>query len=209
VVCVGCGLGHALAQPAAIPVRREVTVGGRRITTVDVHAHCAVPAVLDVVKGTPLETPARRQLEGNLGFPVEAARVADMNQDGIDVQVLSINAFWYAADRDLARRIFDIQSEKLAAMCKAIPGRFLGYAPVSLQFPELAAEQLEHGMKQLGLVGAAIGGNVEGEEIAAPQFDPFWKKAEELRALVFIHPQDCPLSTGSASASGQRRASAM
>jgi aminocarboxymuconate-semialdehyde decarboxylase len=196
VVCVGCGLRHAIAQSATAPRRREITLGGRRITTVDVHAHCAVPAVLDVVKGTPLETPARRQLEGNLGFPVEAARVAAMDKDGIDVQVLSINAFWYAADRDLARRMFDLQSEKLAAMCKAISGRFLGYSPVSLQFPELAAEQLEHSMKDLGLVGAAIGGSVEGEEIAAPRFDPFWKKAEELQALVFIHPQTAPQSTG-------------
>jgi aminocarboxymuconate-semialdehyde decarboxylase len=194
VVCAGCGLRHTMAQPDAR--RREVTVGGRRIKTVDVHAHCAVPAVLDVVKGTPLETPARRQLEGNLGFPVEAARVADMDKYGIDVQVLSINAFWYAADRDLARRMFDLQSEKLAEMCKAIPGRFLGYTPVSLQFPELAAEQLEYGMKDLGLVGAAVGGSVEGEEIAAPKFDPFWKKAEELEALVFIHPQTAPQSTG-------------
>jgi aminocarboxymuconate-semialdehyde decarboxylase len=48
----------------------------------------------------------------------------------------------------------------------------------------------------LGLVGAAIGGSVEGEEIAARRFDPFWKKAEELQALVFIHPQSAPQSTG-------------
>src|SRR5262245_50678920 len=196
VVCVGCGIKHAFGQPASGPTRREVIIGGRRVRTVDVHAHCAVPAVLDVVKSTPLEGPARRQLEGNLGFPVAAARASDMDKDGIDVQVLSINAFWYGADRDLARRMFDVQSQQLAEMCKAIPGRFLGYTPVSLQFPELAAEQLEHGMKQLGFVGAAIGGSVEGEEIAATKFDPFWKRAEELQALVFIHPQTAPLSTG-------------
>src|SRR6266550_3543451 len=180
---------HAYSQ-------RVFKVRGGRITTVDVHAHCAVPAVLDLLKGTQFEGPARRQLDGNLGFPVNAARIADMDKDGIDVQVLSINAFWYAADRDLTRRMFDLQSEKLAEMCKAIPGRYLGYAPVSLQFPELAAEQLEHGMNRLGLVGAAIGGSVQGEEIAAPKFDPFWKKAEELQALVFIHPQTAPQSTG-------------
>ncbi|MEA2906795.1 MAG: aminocarboxymuconate-semialdehyde decarboxylase [Alphaproteobacteria bacterium] len=193
VVCVGCGLRHAVAQPAP---RREIAIGGRRIRTVDVHAHCAVPAVLDVVKGTPFEREAKRQLEGNLGFPVEVARVNDMNKDGIDVQALSINAYWYAADRDLARRIYDVQAAKIAEMCQAIPGRFVGYAPVALQHPEIAAEQLEHGMKQLGLVGAAIGGNVEGEEIASAKFDPFWKKAEELQALVFIHPQTAPQSTG-------------
>jgi aminocarboxymuconate-semialdehyde decarboxylase len=196
-ICVGCGLRHAHAQPAATPVpRREVTVGGRRVRTIDVHAHCAVPAVLDVVQGTPFERPARQQLAGNLGFPVAAARVADMDRDGMDVQVLSINAYWYGADRDLARRIFDVQSQKLAEMCKAIPGRFMGYTPVALQFPELAAEQLEHGMKDLGLIGAAIGGSVEGEEIGSAKFDPFWKKAEELQALVFIHPQTSPESTG-------------
>ena len=196
VIGVHCSVTAGFAQPSAAPARRTMTIAGRKITTVDVHAHCAVPAVLDLVKGTALEQPARRQLEGRLGFPVEAERVADMNQDGIDVQVLSINAFWYGADRDLARRIFDIQSVKLAEMCRFSPGRFLGYAPVSLQFPELAAEQLEHGMQHLGLVGAAIGGSVEGEELAAPRFDPFWKKAEELQALVFIHPQTAPQSTG-------------
>jgi aminocarboxymuconate-semialdehyde decarboxylase len=195
VVCVACGTGHRL-YAADAPRRREVSVGGRRVRTVDVHAHCAVPAVLDLVNGTRFEERAKRQLYGNLGFPVNAARIADMDRDGIDVQALSINPFWYAMDRDLTRRTFDVQSEKLAAMCKAIPGRFLGYAPVSLQFPELAAEQLEHGMKDLGFVGAAIGGSVEGEEIAAARFDPFWKKAEELQALVFIHPQTAPQSTG-------------
>ena len=196
VICVHCSATAAFAQPTVAPARRTTVIGGRKITTVDVHAHCAVPAVLDIVAGTALEQPARRQLDGRLGFPVEAERVADMNQDGIDIQVLSINAFWYGANRDLARRIFDLQSVKLAELCKYSPGRFLGYAPVSLQFPELAAEQLEQGMKQMGLVGAAIGASVEGEEIAAPRFDPFWKKAEELQALVFIHPQTAPQSTG-------------
>ncbi len=196
VVCVGCGLRHAVAQPAATAVRREVSVAGRRVRTVDVHAHCATPAVLDVIKGTPFEAPARQQLNGHLGFPVGEARLADMNKDGMDVQVLSINAYWYGADRDLTRRIFDVQSTKIADMCKVAPDRFKGYAPVSLQFPELAAEELEHAMKDLGLVGAAIGGSVEGEEIASPKFDPFWRKAEELQALVFIHPQTAPRSTG-------------
>jgi len=186
-------LRHAAAQVAP---RREINIAGRRVRTVDVHAHCAVPAVLDLVNGTPFERPARQQLQGSLGFPVEVARIIDMNRDGIDVQALSINAFWYAADRDLARRMFDQQAAKVAEMCKAFPGRFLGYAPVALQYPEIAAEQLERGMKEFGLIGAAIGGSVEGEEIAAAKFDPFWKKAEELQALIFIHPQTAPQSTG-------------
>ena len=44
--------------------------------------------------------------------------------------------------------------------------------------------------------GAAIGGSVEGEEISNPKYDPFWKKAEELQALLFMHPQDSDVATG-------------
>jgi aminocarboxymuconate-semialdehyde decarboxylase len=184
VVCVACGMRHAAAQAP----RRQVVVAGRRVRTVDVHAHCAVPDVLDLVKGTPMERLVLNQLKGRLGFPVAPARTADMDRDGIDVQALSINTFWYGADRDLARRIFDLQARKLAEMCKAIPGRFVAYAPVTLQHPELAAEQLERGTKEFGLVGAGIAPTVAGEELASSRFDPFWKKAEALQALVFIHP---------------------
>jgi aminocarboxymuconate-semialdehyde decarboxylase len=193
VMCVACGVRHGNAQTAP---RREVTIGGRRVRTIDVHAHAAVPEVIDLVKGTAMERAARQQMEGRLGFPVEAKRVSDMNADGIDVQALSINAFWYGADRDMARRIVDLQDEKLAKMCAAYPDRFVGYSSVALQYPEIAAEQLERGMTQYGLRGAGIGGSVEGEELGSPKFDPFWKKAEELQALIFIHPQVSAQATG-------------
>jgi aminocarboxymuconate-semialdehyde decarboxylase len=61
-------------------------------------------------------------------------------------------------------------------------------ASVALQHPDLAAEQLEHGVKQLGLRGVTIGGHVNGEDVSLPKFDPFWAKAAELGALVFMHP---------------------
>ena len=107
------------------------------------------------------------------------------------MEALSINPFWYAAERDLARRIIQLQNEKLAALCAAYPDRFVAFATVALQHPDLAAQQLEDG-KKLGLRGAAIGGNVNGEEISSPRLDPFWAKAEELGAPIFIHPQGIP-----------------
>jgi aminocarboxymuconate-semialdehyde decarboxylase len=58
-----------------------------------------------------------------------------------------------------------------------------------LQHPTLAAEQLEAGVKEYGLRGVSLGGSVNGLELADPRFHPFWKKAEELDVLVFIHPQ--------------------
>jgi predicted TIM-barrel fold metal-dependent hydrolase len=179
------------AQEAASAKRRELTIGGKRIKTVDVHTHAFVPEVTDLVKGTDLEKPAAGiagQLRGR-DSTLGPERVAKMNADGIDVHAASINPFWYGADQDMAGKLIDLQNEKLAAMCAKNPDRFVAFATVALQFPDMAAEQLETGMKKWGLRGAAIGGNVNGEELSLPKFDPFWAKAQELQALIFMHPQ--------------------
>ena len=196
MLLLGRGVNSAAEQSAQDGKRREVMVGKRRVKTVDVHAHVSVPEATELLKGTPLE---RRtgNLPGNFDASgLGAARLKRMDEEGIDVQALSINSFWYSADRELAGRLVNLQNEKLAAMCATHPDRFVAFASVALQFPELAAQQLEEGVKRWGLRGAAIGGSVEGEELSAPKFDPFWAKAEELQALIFMHPQDSANATG-------------
>src|SRR5215470_7785359 len=104
MVCCTCGLKRAVAQVAPGSTgRREVVVGGQRVRTIDVHCHCVVRDIIPVVEGTKLEKPARAQFDGWAGFSVGPERIARMDRDGIDVEVLSINAFWYGAERDLAR----------------------------------------------------------------------------------------------------------
>jgi len=165
--------------------RREVSVGGRRVKVIDVHCHCVVPEVADVVKGTPLASNAGGGGNNVLG----PGRLQIMDQQGLDIQALSINGYWwYEADRDLARRIVQVQNEGLAKWVAAHPDRFVAFASVALQYPDLAAEQLEDGVKRLGLRGASIGGHVAGADLSSPRFDPFWAKAAELGALVFMHP---------------------
>ncbi len=188
----------ALPPAAGAAKRREVMVGKRRVKTVDVHAHVSVPEVDDLIKGTSLDRRAGRIPSGYDDAGISAARLQMMDEEGIDVQALSINSFWYSVDRDLASRIVNLQNEKLAAMCAAHPDRFVAFASVSLQFPELAAQQLEEGMKRWGLRGAAISGTVTGQdqELSSTKFDPFWAKAEELQALIFVHPQDSANATG-------------
>jgi aminocarboxymuconate-semialdehyde decarboxylase len=115
-----------------------------------------------------------------------------MDEWGIDMQALSINAIWYDAPRDVAEKVIELQNQKLSELVAKYPARFVAYASVALQFPELAAQQMEDGMKKYGLRGAAIGGHVGGDELSNPKFDPFWKKAEELGGLVFMHPQGIP-----------------
>ena len=181
--------GLLLVPQAGGPVRRrQVSVGGRRVRVVDVHGHCLVPEVLDVIKDPALARTVNATL-GGANLVVGPERLQYMDEQGIDVQALSINAFWFGTDRDVARRIVTIQNEKVAAWCAAQPDRFVGFASVALQHPDLAAEQLDEAIKRLGLRGVAIGGSVEGEELSARKFDPFWAKAEELGVLIFVHPQ--------------------
>src|SRR5258708_2669208 len=91
-----------------------------------------------------------------------------------------------------AAQIVKIQNEKLAELCASRPDRFAAFASLALQYPDLAVQQLETAMKKLGLRGAAIGGSVLGEDFSEPKFHPVWAKAEELGAVLFIHPQSTP-----------------
>jgi aminocarboxymuconate-semialdehyde decarboxylase len=116
-------------------------------------------------------------------------RLRAMDEQGIDVEALSINPYWYAADRDVATKLIQVQNEKLAEFCASAPDRFVAFASVALQHPDLAAQQLVDGVKKYGLRGAGLGGSVDGVELSDPRFHPFWAKAEELGVLVFIHPQ--------------------
>jgi predicted TIM-barrel fold metal-dependent hydrolase len=185
-----CGmLDAAHAQPKA--PRLPVKVNGKRVLTVDVHAHCyfresinlmgaEADKVLPPVKGVPEHFIAIEQ------------RLKEMDAMAIDMEVLSINPFWYGKDRDTAAQIVKVQNEKLAELCAARPERFGAFASLTLQFPDLAVQQLETAVKKQGLRGAAIGGSVLGEDFSDPKFHPVWAKAEELGAVLFIHPQSTP-----------------
>jgi predicted TIM-barrel fold metal-dependent hydrolase len=196
---LGGGLSRVAYGAPQAAKRREIMLGGKRVKVVDMHTHAFVPEVTDMVKGTNLEMPAaaiQGQLRGR-DQVLGPDRVQQMDMLGVDVHAASINPFWYGSmDQDLVRRLIDLQNEKLAGMVAKNPNRFVAYATVALQFPELAAAQLEEGMKRWGLKGAAIGGNVNGEELSAAKFDPFWAKAQELQAAIFMHPQDSIVATG-------------
>lgn len=168
-----------------------VTINGQRVRTIDVHAHCFVEealvlmgadakAVLPPVKGVPEH------------FIVVAERLAAMDAMGIDMEVLSINPFWYSRERSNAADIVQVQNQKLSELCALRPDRFAAFASLALQFPDLAVQQLEDAMKLPGIRGAAIGGSVSGVDFSDPKFYPVWARAEQLGATLFIHPQSAP-----------------
>jgi aminocarboxymuconate-semialdehyde decarboxylase len=173
--------GALLQVPAP---RRQVTLDGRRLRVIDIHAHCVIP-VEPLLAGTSLAGSGN----GAGGTILGPERLAIMDRQGVDMQALSINFYWwYAADRPLAARIVTAQNDGLAAWVARYPDRFVALASVALQHPDLAAQQLEDAVKRQGMRGASIGGHVNGEDLSLPKYDPFWAKAAELGVPVFMHP---------------------
>src|SRR5205814_1552621 len=108
--------------------RREVVISGRRVRVVDMHAHCSVPEAMALM-------PNRGQAggggpgggAGNPSLPLGSyqERLAAMNAQGIDVEALSINPYWYRAERDAAEEVIRVQNERLAEFCGKESERFV------------------------------------------------------------------------------------
>jgi aminocarboxymuconate-semialdehyde decarboxylase len=166
--------------------RKRVSIGGRRVPVVDVHAHGVFPEVAEVLAGTAF---AGRAFPA--AWTLGPERIRAMDERGIDVQALSVNTYWwYAAERELAERIVGLHDERLAEWCETHPDRFVALCSVALQYPDLAAEQLEFAVQELGHRGASIGGHVANEPPTTAMFDVSWAKAEELDVPVFMHPNN-------------------
>jgi aminocarboxymuconate-semialdehyde decarboxylase len=169
---------------ARAQTRKDVRVGGRDARIIDIHAHCVFPEVNDLPNANMPRAAVPTLVLG-------PQWLAAQDERGIDMQVLSINFYWwYARERDLARQIVRKHDEGLSAWCKQHPDRFVALTSVALQHPDLAAEQLEYAVKELGLRGASIGGHVNGEPPSSEKYDPFWAKAQELGVPVFMHPNN-------------------
>ncbi|MGK3940180.1 amidohydrolase family protein [Streptomyces caeruleatus] len=178
---------------------------------VDFHGHLAVPAADALVAGTPgfaaelaaeqrahspeslsVNRAQLRRLAGKLTSAPE--RLADLDAMGVDIQVVGpmpMHHYW--ADEDLAGRLARTVGETVAAHCAEAPERLYGLGTLPLQHPALAVELLEWAVSGLGLYGVSVSTTVDGRELADPAHDPVWEKAEELGAVVFVHPWGCSL----------------
>jgi aminocarboxymuconate-semialdehyde decarboxylase len=118
------------------------------------------------------------------------ARVRHMDEQGIDVAVVSINqAINYAwAAPELAREIAAAANDDLAIGSNEFPGRIYGIAQVPLQDPVGAVVEVTRAIEDLGLKGVQLLSNVEGRNLDQVGFDPLFERIEELGVPIFLHP---------------------
>jgi aminocarboxymuconate-semialdehyde decarboxylase len=182
-----------------------------KVPVVDVHAHVLLPRVEAVVadqpgldrqrkldvRGSGAESAAVNQAQLARIGPLltdPALRLATMDRAGVDMQLVSpMPLYHYWADVELAERITRLTNEGVAALVATHPQRLTGLGTVPLQHPELAVAELTRAVDEFGLNGVQIGTFAGPWELADEALDGFWARAEELGAVVFIHPWGCTL----------------
>ena len=112
-----------------------------------------------------------------------------LDTQGINIQIVAPPPpqCYYQSPVEHAAHASRMVNDGMAEWVGHNPDRFAGLGTVPLQDPEEAATELARALG-LGLKGVMLLTNMDGEEISADRFRPFWKKAEELGAVVMIHP---------------------
>ncbi|HEY2226239.1 MAG TPA: amidohydrolase family protein [Xanthobacteraceae bacterium] len=138
-----------------------------------------------------------------------AERLEAMDQAGIARAVLSLSGPGVQIERDTAvacrkaRQCNDLLGKEIQRR----PDRYSGFGHLAMQDPAAAADELDRCMSELGFCGAMINGHTHGRYLDDASLYPFWERAEQLGALIYLHPAD-PVATSAALADhrGLRRA---
>jgi aminocarboxymuconate-semialdehyde decarboxylase len=118
-------------------------------------------------------------------------RIARMDAMGVDRQVLSsslVQQVTYWAEPQDSLKMERMLNDHMAAVVSANRSRLIGLGGVPLAAPGLAVAELKRCMGELGLAGVGISTTARDMELGDGALRPFWEKAEELGAVVYIHP---------------------
>ncbi len=193
------------------PTTRSERLAKLAVGAIDFHTHAIDPNLPDIgathrgcfprVERTG-ERSAQIIVDGHVYRHVEdtcwstTARIRDMDDEGIAVQVLSPIPVTLCHEQPAAgaAELARAQNDFLAATVASAPHRFLALGAVPLQDPPRAIQELTRCVNELGFVGVEIGTRVGDFELADIRFAPFFDAASSLSAVIFIHPVDRDLN---------------
>jgi aminocarboxymuconate-semialdehyde decarboxylase len=171
--------------------------------TMDLHCHFIPPRLIERIETegkahsilvTDRGTVSFAGRDATQAFPEGMLDLEDrlvwMDAQDVEIQVLSawMDFSAYVLDEAdgtwLARSLNELTAEAIAGRSD----RFRAMAAVPLQAPEAAASELQHAVAELGMVAVEIATSVVDQELDSPSLDVFWDAAEQLDALVLVHP---------------------
>jgi len=167
-----------------------------RPTVIDVHAHVLVP---EVMKRTYEDSQYARAVAGPGGVPEPLfqrmtelpLRLREMDATGVDIQVISpsiMQQCTYGMEPEEALKMDRFGNDRVAEAVAQHPNRLVGLGSLPLHDVARSAAELERCVRDLNLRGVIISSHVNGVELGDARLRPFWAKAEELGAVIFVHP---------------------
>ncbi|MGJ9417576.1 amidohydrolase family protein [Massilia sp. CMS3.1] len=124
---------------------------------------------------------------------LDTARLAHMDEAGIDIQVLSLTSPGVQVfDADTAVSYARTANDYLAEAVRRHPTRFVGLAAVAPQNPAEAAKEIERGATQLGMKGIIVNSHTQGEYLSDPKFWDIFAAAEAFDMPIYLHPSTPP-----------------
>lgn len=173
--------------------------------TIDIHCHVMTPGCEELAQ--PFFTPDKDPFV-NFSGPSSAAynekhfaeivpkltlpevRLQDMDRMGVDIQAISVMPpqYFYWTEPELGVRLAAMQNDNVAKIVASHPDRFVGLGTVPLQHVSSAIEELDRIVEEHGFTGIEICTSVNGEDLDAPRFEPFFERVQELDVLVVMHP---------------------
>jgi len=132
-----------------------------------------------------------------------AARIAEMDEAGIDMQIVSLMS--PGTEQLEAADAIALATETNDFVLDAIrkyPSRFGGFATLPTAAPEKAAQELEHRVKGQKFAGAVINGHNHGRYLDDKFFWPILECAEKIGAPIYLHPTMPPKAVIDASFGG-------
>jgi len=169
---------------------------------IDFHNHYYPPAYLDALRSGSSAVEVKTDGDGNplIFYPgdynicVPGHRDIDYREQvlkdhGVDTQVITLTTpGTHVETPATAAKFAALVNDAFADVVRTKNGRFTALATLPLNDPAASVKELERACRVLGLPGAMLFSNVNGAGLNEPQFWPIYEAANDLGAVLYIHP---------------------
>jgi len=176
------------------------------VKRIDLHSHVVPETIIAAMRekpelyrskiveegGTRWFTRGKARFELIPEFYDGLAKVEAMDRMKVDISYISPGpqSFCYWLGEADAAHAAKLVNDGIAGMVAQCPDRLRGLATLPMQHPDVAIAELERVVKQHGFRGVEIATSIQGEELAAKKYRPVLRRAQELKAVIFAHPEN-------------------
>jgi predicted TIM-barrel fold metal-dependent hydrolase len=176
---------------------------------IDTHCHLSSEGLAQTIsKHTPYQLYIDRDkhtmgtAQGvNMTLLNEDERICDMDEWGIDANVISVGTYTLFTEEQLSPRqmrlkLSQVVNDYLASICQRYPKRLMAFADISLPLGDDAIKEMIRSLNELHLEGIGLLTSFDGKYLDSPEFKTFFEEANRLKATIFVHPFLTPSSQG-------------